>query len=100
MNSSIVCFVITSYWERIGSFVRGNSGSIEATFSTLFTGSNKKLGRLFRELEPYALFPLDEYFNGPSIAGAGRPQLVASSGNRLEPPAEHLRFPLPVGKTA
>lgn len=24
----------------------------------------QKLGRTFRELEPYALFPLDEYFNG------------------------------------
>ncbi len=24
----------------------------------------QKLGRVFRELEPYALFPLDEYFNG------------------------------------
>lgn len=25
----------------------------------------QKLGRAFRELEPYALFPLDEYFHGP-----------------------------------
>lgn len=25
----------------------------------------EKLGRAFRELEPYALYPLDEYFNGP-----------------------------------
>jgi hypothetical protein len=25
----------------------------------------QKLGRVFRELEPYALFPVDEYFNGP-----------------------------------
>jgi hypothetical protein len=24
------------------------------------------LGRVFRELEPYALFPLDEYFHGPT----------------------------------
>ena len=24
----------------------------------------QKLGRTFRELEPHALFPLDEYFNG------------------------------------
>jgi hypothetical protein len=24
----------------------------------------QKLGRIFRELEPHALFPLDEYFNG------------------------------------
>jgi hypothetical protein len=25
----------------------------------------QRLGRVFRELEPYALFPLDEYFGGP-----------------------------------
>lgn len=26
----------------------------------------QKLGRVFRELEPYSLFPLEEYFHGPS----------------------------------
>lgn len=26
----------------------------------------QKLGRVFRELEPYSLFPLDEYFHGPA----------------------------------
>jgi hypothetical protein len=26
----------------------------------------QKLGRVFRELEPYALFPVNEYFHGPS----------------------------------
>jgi hypothetical protein len=25
----------------------------------------QKLGRAFRELQPYALFPVDEYFHGP-----------------------------------
>jgi hypothetical protein len=60
----------------------------------------QKLGRMFRELEPYSLFPLDEYFNGPPREGARRPQLVASSGTRTEPSVEHLRFPQPVGKTA
>ena len=25
-----------------------------------------KLGRVFREVEPYPLFPLDDYYNGPS----------------------------------
>ena len=28
----------------------------------------QKLGRVFRELEPYSLFPLDEYFAGESAA--------------------------------
>jgi hypothetical protein len=26
----------------------------------------QKLGRVFRELEPYALFPVNEYFHGPA----------------------------------
>jgi len=26
----------------------------------------QKLGRVFRELEPYALFPVDDYFHGPA----------------------------------
>ena len=25
----------------------------------------QKLGRVFREIEPYALFPVDDYFHGP-----------------------------------
>jgi len=33
-------------------------------FHTLYR-IQQKLGRVFRELEPYALFPLDEYFGGP-----------------------------------
>jgi hypothetical protein len=52
----------------------------------------QKLGRVFRELEPYGLFPLDEYFNGPSrftdkpITPAMLAPLVAR-----RPP--HLEFP-------
>jgi hypothetical protein len=29
-----------------------------------------KLGRIYRELQPYALFPLDEYFNGRTETSA------------------------------
>lgn len=29
------------------------------------------LGRVYRELEPYGLFPLDEYFNGSVDSGLG-----------------------------
>src|SRR5208282_2331196 len=32
----------------------------------------QKLGRKFREVEPYPLFPLDEYFHGPSRIGPAR----------------------------
>lgn len=35
----------------------------------------QKLGRVFRDLEPYALYPIDEYFNGTTkqIAGVSVP---------------------------
>jgi hypothetical protein len=57
-----------------------------------------KLGRVFRELEPYALFPLDEYFQGPSRFGPG-PEKVAVLPPRSQMVPSHLRFP-PVGRTA
>ena len=56
----------------------------------------QKLGRVFRELEPYPLFPLDEYFNGPSRIGPPRmPPKVAP----IDRPAT-LEFPRPFGKIA
>jgi hypothetical protein len=39
----------------------------------------QKLGRTFRELQPYALFPLDEYFNG-----SGRQPVVATTDFRVK----------------
>jgi len=46
----------------------------------------QKLGRVFRELEPYCLFPLDEYFHGSSLGrlrsplAAGALQAAADKG--------------------
>jgi hypothetical protein len=57
----------------------------------------QKLGRVFRELEPYSLFPLDEYFHGPSRFGPARDPARLGSD---ESPPEHLQFPRPFGKTA
>jgi hypothetical protein len=50
----------------------------------------QKLGKTFRELEPYPLFPLDEYFNGPS-----RQILMARTGVReiRQAVPVNLRFP-------
>ena len=56
----------------------------------------QKLGRVFRELEPYALFPLSDYFHGPSRLG---PELVRPSAQVRKPVPEHLRFP-PIGRAA
>jgi hypothetical protein len=53
----------------------------------------QKLGRMFRELEPYPLFPLDDYFHGPSRM-APATSVVAHRENALHP-----RLP-PIGRTA
>jgi len=59
----------------------------------------EKLGRTYRELRPYALFPIDEYFNGrtentiPITAEiAGPPSLRRNSLNR--------RIPVPIKRAA
>lgn len=62
----------------------------------------QKLGRVFRELEPYPLFPLDDYFHGPSrieAQPAARSQHLHTTGSRVIPIASRLKFP-PVGRTA
>lgn len=56
-----------------------------------------KLGRTFREIEPYPLFPLDEYFHGPSRSTAAS---SAWRGNIAGGTPGHLRFPLQLQKTA
>ena len=57
----------------------------------------QKLGRTFRELEPYPLFPLDDYFHGPSRL---EPRRSAVSGLApVVPMKRRLPFP-PVGRTA
>ena len=58
----------------------------------------QKLGRVFRELQPYALFPLDEYFNG-----SGRQPVVATSDFRVETepaPVARKIFKFPVKRAA
>lgn len=57
----------------------------------------QKLGRTFRELEPYPLFPLDEYFSGPSRMA---PALAVVPRTRDAAPPAHLAFPAPLRKTA
>ena len=58
----------------------------------------QKLGRTFRELQPYALFPLDEYFNG-----SGRQPVVATSDFRVKTeqiPMTRKIFKVPVKRAA
>jgi hypothetical protein len=55
----------------------------------------QKLGRAFRELEPYALFPLDEYF-GPVLRKEVKPetknvvQMPAKKKGVLRPPLKKV----------
>jgi hypothetical protein len=56
----------------------------------------QKLGRAFREIEPYPLFPLDEYFHGPSRFGP----TPAPHRSPFENIPGHLQFPQPFGRTA
>jgi hypothetical protein len=51
----------------------------------------QKLGRVFRELEPYGLFPLDEYFHGPSRLGVAPHTPPRRTGPAILP--EGLRCP-------
>lgn len=46
-----------------------------------------KLGRAFRETEPYGLYPLDEYFS-TTVGDACPSKVVSISGNKLVPPLE------------
>jgi hypothetical protein len=56
----------------------------------------QRLGRIFRELEPYSLFPLDDYFHGPSkliVPDAARRGVIP-----IRPPL--AAFVLPPERTA
>jgi hypothetical protein len=53
----------------------------------------RKLGRVYRELEPYSLFPLDEYFGG-AVRG---PKRIAP--NVIQMPPRHRLMP-PLRKVA
>jgi hypothetical protein len=51
----------------------------------------EKLGRIYRELRPYALFPLDEYFNGVRQTDEETPLFRLEKGTQL---GRRLRFPV------
>lgn len=49
------------------SFVAGRLRMESSNFSGHCSRIEAKLGRAFRETEPFALFPLDEYFSDPAL---------------------------------
>jgi hypothetical protein len=54
----------------------------------------QKLGRTFRELEPHALFPVDEYFNGTPRSTEAKPSLFAVETNAIASAKPVLKFPV------
>ena len=56
----------------------------------------QKLGKVFRELQPYPLFPLSDYFHGPSRF---TPHVIRGGREAGKELPENLRFP-PVGRAA
>jgi hypothetical protein len=54
----------------------------------------QKLGRAFRELEPYALFPLDEYFNGAPRSRDEISALFPVTTEDERKPCPAIRFPI------
>jgi len=85
-------FLLGADWKLCARKLRMDRGNF---FHAVYRIEHK-LGRMFREVEPYPLFPLDDYFNGPS---------------RIQPPIRRLpvtvmplwsgplSFP-PIGRTA
>ena len=54
----------------------------------------QKLGRTFRELQPYPLYPLDEYFNGASRFTPLNRTIMPGNPFAMVPP--RLQFPMPL----
>ncbi|HTB10958.1 MAG TPA: hypothetical protein VK752_05280 [Bryobacteraceae bacterium] len=80
-------FLLGADWKLCARQLRIDRG----TFFHAVYRIQQKLGRVFRELEPYALYPLDEYFHGPSKIHGSSQQPVASSQKKrgpLRPPVE------------
>ena len=54
----------------------------------------QKLGRTFRELEPHALFPLDEYFGGTARSSEARASIFAVETEAPAAAKTVLKFPV------
>ena len=86
-------FLLGADWKLCTRKLRIDRG----TFFHSVYRIEQKLGRVFRELQPYPLFPLDEYFHGPSRIGSGQVTSVRGTERPVRPAG--LEFPL-LGKNA
>ncbi len=84
-------FILGADWKLCARKLKMDRGNF---FHAVYR-IEQKLGRTFRELEPYPLFPIDEYFQGPSKLPPPRIPVAIDS---VRP--RHLRFPLPIVQVA
>ena len=89
--ASISSSDIIFFWAPTGSYAPGSSASTAARSSTGCTGLSRSLGAFSGKLEPYGLFPLDEYFHGPSRLGVAPHTPPCRTGPSILP--ERLQFP-------
>jgi len=82
-------FLLGADWKLCGRKLGVDRGNF---FHAVYR-IEQKLGRTFRELRPYPLFPLDDYFNGPSVFEQARPT-ISPMGRSM--PAR-LNFPMAAG---
>ena len=83
-------------WKLCGGRLGMNKGAI---FHVVYRVEHK-LGKVFRELQPYALWPVDEYFQGNTRRVAVGPCLIPDTprpGNGpLRPPLRPAPAPVPI----
>ncbi|MFB3776942.1 MAG: hypothetical protein ACE141_05000 [Bryobacteraceae bacterium] len=89
-------FLLGADWKLCTRRLKMDRGNF---FHTVYR-IEQKLGRVYRELEPYGLFPLDEYFRGPRRSPQIR-NLLPLPGLKpgLRPPLSAL-MPRLLGQTA
>jgi len=61
-------FLLGADWRLYTRFAGSDRGNFYHTVYRI----EQKLGRVFKELKPYALFPVDEYYNGRTITSPCR----------------------------
>ena len=81
-------FLLGANWKLCCRQLRVDRG----TFFHIIYNIQQKLGRTFAELEPYALFPLDEYFSGMVRKQPGTATLPAALSH--PPQKSATRLPL------
>lgn len=86
-------FILGADWKLCARKLGLDRGN---TFHAIYR-IEQKLGRMFREVEPYPLFPLDDYFHGPSRFGPQPVPKVIPEPQPIRP--GRLSFP-PIGRTA